>query len=114
MVVTQPPWRAIDVGGPCVAQSRIYYEKLERVKQSLGRMEVDPKLQARVIKCEEISTRSPPPHPIDTSSAHSRLSFACPGCGHARASGLGFGGGYEQRLADELRVTGRNPCCCWD
>jgi hypothetical protein len=68
-----------------VAQSRIYYEKLERVKQSLGRMEVDPKLQARVIKCEEISTRSPLPHPIDTSSAHSRLSFACPGCDHVRA-----------------------------
>ena len=32
------------------AQSRAHYEKLERVKQSLARMEVDSKLQVRSFK----------------------------------------------------------------
>ena len=39
------------------AQSRAHYEKLERVKQSLVRMEVTPKLQGRVIKYYEYMWR---------------------------------------------------------
>ena len=39
------------------AQTRAHYEKLERVKQSLVRMEVTPKLQSRVIKYYEYMWR---------------------------------------------------------
>jgi hypothetical protein len=39
------------------AQTRAHYEKLERVKQTLVRMEVTPKLQSRVIKYYEYMWR---------------------------------------------------------
>ena len=39
------------------AQTRAHYEKVERVKQSLVRMEVTPKLQSRVIKYYEYMWR---------------------------------------------------------